>query len=46
MARDVTKEPLGSRFGMLWLASATSALGVGLATVATPLLPAPPACDH
>ncbi|MBS2535595.1 MFS transporter [Catenulispora sp. NF23] len=32
------KEPLGAPFAKLWFAGAASALGVGLATVATPLL--------
>jgi MFS family permease len=31
-------EPLGGRFARLWAASTTSALGSGLATIATPLL--------
>jgi MFS family permease len=30
-------EPLGGRFAKLWLASTTSALGSGLATIAAPL---------
>ncbi|MBS2551573.1 MFS transporter [Catenulispora sp. NL8] len=32
------KEPLGAPFAKLWFAGTASALGVGLATVATPLL--------
>ena len=36
--RALSAEPLGSRFGKLWLATTASALGVGLAAVATPLL--------
>lgn len=38
MGSQTAKEPLGARFAKLWLAGTASALGVGLATVATPLL--------
>ena len=38
MGSETGKAQLGARFAKLWLASTASALGVGLATVATPLL--------
>ena len=38
MGRETGKAQLGARFAKLWFASTASALGVGLATVATPLL--------
>jgi MFS family permease len=38
MGSETGKAQLGARFAKLWFASTASALGVGLATVATPLL--------